>query len=135
MDKTERCKVLVIHNDPQWGELFQLILNKRDDEITFASDGQQGLDIVERDQPDLVFVYLWTPKLNAFEFYERFRRLPTHFEIPVVFYGAASTERMNAQIQPLGVAGYICQPFSPDELIEARDTVLRGNVYYVIKEF
>lgn len=135
MNNTEHCKVLVLHDDKQWGELFQLILNERSDEVTFASDGQQGLDIVERDQPDLIFVYLWTPKLNAFEFYEQLKNLPAHSEIPVVFYGAAPTERMNAQVQPLGAAGYLCLPCTPDELIGVRDTVLRGDIYYVSKGF
>ena len=131
MDKTEGCKVLVIHHMKSVGEIIQKMFDKRGDEVLFASDGQQALDIAERDRPDLIFVYPLLPNLDGFEFYERLKKLPIHSETPVVFYWTRFREEMNEKIRNIGAAGYLMQPFTQDELIEVRDTVLRGDTYFV----
>jgi DNA-binding response OmpR family regulator len=127
----EGCKVLVLHEDRGYAVLFELILARhRNDSVVFASGGYQGLAMAEKDQPDLIFIYLWMPGLPAFEFFDRVRKTPGLESIPVLFYGALDPEKAYPMMRRLGAAGYLYQPFKPQELIQARDAVLSGGTYY-----
>ncbi len=82
-------KVLVLHEDPGWGRLFEMMLAQYcDDHVTFVADGQQGLAQAQQDPPDLIFIYLSTPGLDAFEFLKRVKAIPALTHIPVIVFGA-----------------------------------------------
>jgi DNA-binding response OmpR family regulator len=122
-------KILVI-GDPGINELIRLILERQRDHVRCISDGHGGLSAAEQDQPDLIVIYLWTTGLDAFEFYRLAQASPTLREIPILIYSAMPPERAYPTIQPLGVPGYLCAPFKIEELVAARDTLLRGETYF-----
>ena len=122
-------RILVI-GDPDVNELVRFILERQRDQARCTSDGYVGLSAAEQDRPDMVIIYLWTQGLNAFEFYERAQTSPTLRDIPILFYGAMPLEHAYPMIQPLGVQGYLCGPFAIEELVRARDALLRGETYF-----
>ncbi len=122
-------RILVI-GDPGENDLVRLILERQRDQVRCTSDGRIGLSTAEQDRPDMVIIYLWTQGLNAFEFYEQAQASPTLRDIPILFYGAMPPERAYPMIQPLGVPGYLCEPFTKEELVTARDALLRGETYF-----
>ena len=128
---TEARKVLVIDEDRQSGERMKFTLALHyNDEVNFAHDGHLGLEMAQQDPPDIIFVNLWVPGLNAFQFYERLKAVPTLQNVHVVFFGALDLRVAYPKMQRLGAAGYLRQPFSPDDLLDARDAVLRDDMYY-----
>ena len=122
-------EILVI-GDPGVNELIRLILERQRDHVRCISDGHVGLSAAEQDQPDLIVIYLWTTGLDAFEFYRLAQASPTLRDIPILFYGAMPPERAYPIIQPLGVPGYLSEPFTKAELVTARDALLRGETYF-----
>ena len=130
MDAAQGRKILVLHEDPAWGDIFRRILAKCRDEVKFIPNGREGLEAAQQERPDIIFIYLWTPGLNAFEFYAQLHQTDILQNIPVVFYGAMPAERAYPMIRPLQVAGYLLQPFALDDLIEVRNAVLNGEAYF-----
>jgi len=122
-------RILVI-GDPGMNELMRLILERQGDQTRCISDGRVGLSAAEQDRPDMVIIYLWTQGLNAFEFYQQAQASLTLRDIPILFYGAMPPERAYPTIQPLGVPGYLCEPFKIEELVAACDALLRGETYF-----
>jgi len=119
-----------IIGDPGMNELIRLILERQRDHVRCTSDGHIGLSAAEQDRPDLIIIYLWTTGLDAFEFYRQAQASPTLRGVPILFYGAMRPERAYPLIQPLGVPGYLCEPFTREELVAARDALLRGETYF-----
>lgn len=130
MDTSQGHKILVLHADPIFGVLFQRMLARCNDEVRFISDGWQGLTVAQQEHPAIIFIYLWTPGLNAFEFYEHLHMTHPILDTRLVFYGGMPVERVYPQIRPLQVSGYLAQPFGIQELIRVRNTVLNGETYF-----
>jgi DNA-binding response OmpR family regulator len=116
--------------DPGMNELIRLILERQRDHVRCTSDGHMGLSAAEQDRPDLIIIYLWTTGLDAFEFYRQAQASPTLRDIPILFYGGMAPEEAYPMIQPIGAQGYLCEPFTREELVAARDALLRGETYF-----
>jgi len=57
-----------------------------------ASDGEEGLDIAVRRQPDVIFLDLMMPRMNGFEVLHRLKELPETRDIPVIISTARSLD-------------------------------------------
>ncbi|MFQ6102353.1 MAG: response regulator transcription factor, partial [Anaerolineae bacterium] len=66
------CKVLVIDDEPEMGELIKLVLGRgRNDEVKCAVGGRQGLVVAEQDPQDLIILDIMMPDIHGYEVYER----------------------------------------------------------------
>jgi DNA-binding response OmpR family regulator len=131
MNETKSCKVLIIGAEPEIGKLIELVLARgRNDEVKFALGGREGLAVAEQEPPDLICLDMMMPDLDGSEVYRRLRMVPALQNVPVLFQSPRSPEMVYPEAQRLGAAGYVRQPYSPQELLAARDTALRGDTYY-----
>ena len=87
-----------------------------------ASEGKQGLKLVERHKPDLVLLDLILPGLHGLEVLRKARKYSK-----VVAISMRSDEAFVAEAFVNGVAGYVIKEDSSDELVEALQTVLKGQ--------
>ena len=70
------------------------------------------------------------PDLDGWEVYLRLREVPVLRNVPVLFQAAIASERVYPEAQRIGAAGYVREPYGPQELLAARDAALRGDTYY-----
>ena len=125
------AKVLVIDDEPAWEELIKLMLEReRDDEVLFAPGGRQGLAVAEQERPDLILLDIVMPDLDGWEVYQRLRAVPALQATPILFQAAMSPEMVYSEAQRVGAAGYVCEPYAPNDLLAARDAALQGDTYY-----
>jgi two-component system, OmpR family, phosphate regulon response regulator PhoB len=127
MDISKGCKVLVIDKDSNVGDLLELILHHRGDQVRTTFDEHKGLALAEQDPPDLI---LLDSEMLEDEVYQQFKRLPALQNVPILFLDAKAPYLVCPQAQRLGAAGYLCKPFKVEDLLAARDAVLRGETYY-----
>ncbi len=81
-----------------------------------ARDGQEALDILQRQWVDLVFVDINMPIMNGVEFVRRMRTVDLLKSIPVIVVSTdCSTQRM-ADMKEAGVQAYLIKPMTPEEL-------------------
>jgi len=131
MAETTGSKVLVIDDEPEIGELIRLILDwGRTDEVKSALGGRQGLIAAEQDPPDLIILDIMLPDLDGYEVYQRLRKIPALHNVPILFQSAKSPQIVYPKAQQLGAIGYILLPYTPQELLAARDAALMGKPYY-----
>ena len=124
-------RVLIIDDQPDVANLVKLILTRKcGDEVHIASSASEGLSIAEREQPDLIIVRIMLYEINGYEICRQLKALSHLQDVPVLLQAAMDPKRVYPEAQRVGAAGYLCQPYSPQEVIAARDTVLRGDVYY-----
>jgi DNA-binding NarL/FixJ family response regulator len=83
--------------------------------------------------PDLIVLetVAWIDDLDiGIPVYQQIKRIESLQLVPVLFWNVPNPTYTNPKAQQLGVAGCVMMPSQPNELIEARDTILAGGTYY-----
>jgi DNA-binding response OmpR family regulator len=112
-------------------EMMSLLLgHERDDCVVYAHGGLEGLELAAHHPPQLIILDLMMPDISGYEVVKRLRASPALQNVPVILLTVMPPEMVYAEAQRLGIAGYVCKPFEFDELLLARDTVLKGETYY-----
>ena len=131
MDHTQGCRVLVIDDMGEMEDMLCLLLaHERNDQVTFARGGIQGLAFAERKPPELVILDLMMPDLHGYEVFRRLKAMPTMQNVPVIILTVLPSQMVYPEAQRLGITGYLCKPFEFEDLLAARDAALRGETYY-----
>jgi DNA-binding response OmpR family regulator len=114
--------VLVIEDDRNTANLITLYLKHEGFRPLTAADGEAGVALAERQQPDLVILDLMLPKLDGWEVCRRLRQAST---VPVIMLTARAEEVDRVAGLTLGADDYVVKPFSPRELMARVKAVLR----------
>ena len=125
-DETRRNRILLVDDDREIIESMRYALESKDYEVLIARDGNQGLAMAEREDPDLVILDMMMPKRSGFLVLERLRRsrpVPTR----VIMVTANEGSRHKAYAEMLGVDDYIRKPFGMDRLLSSVDRLLGRN--------
>ncbi|MCX7402315.1 MAG: response regulator [Planctomycetia bacterium] len=116
-------RVLLVDDDSEIVESMRTVLESRGYEILIARDGNQGLVMAERDNPDLVVLDMMMPKRSGFLVLEKLRR-NSSVPMRVIMITANEGSRHKAYAEMLGVDDYIRKPFAMDRLLESIDRLL-----------
>jgi DNA-binding response OmpR family regulator len=117
--------VLVVDDDVEIIESLRYALGAKGYEVLIARDGNQGLAMAEREDPDLVILDMMMPKRSGFLVLERLRRTRP-VPIKVIMITANEGSRHKAYAEMLGVDDYLRKPFAMDRLMDSVDRLLRG---------
>ena len=111
-------RILLVDDDAEIVESLRLALEGNGYTVLVARDGNQGLALSERENPDLVILDMMMPKRSGFLVLEKMRRTR---EVPlrVIMITANEGSRHKAYAEMLGVDDYIRKPFPMDRLIES----------------
>jgi DNA-binding response OmpR family regulator len=116
--QTPRKRILLVDDDAEIIETLRYALSSRGYEILVARDGNQGLAMAERDDPDLVILDMMMPKRSGFLVLEKLRRTRP-VPIRVIMITANEGSRHKAYAEMLGVDDYIRKPFAMDRLLDS----------------
>ena len=117
-----RKRVLLVDDDPEIIDTIRYALESKGYQIFIARDGNQGLAMAEREDPDLVILDMMMPKRSGFLVVEKLRRTRP-VPVRVIMVTANEGSRHKAYAEMLGVDDYIRKPFAMERLLEA---VLKG---------
>ena len=116
-------RILLVDDDREIVEAIRVALEALDYRILVARDGNQGLAMAEREDPDLVILDMMMPKRSGFLVLEKLRRtrqVPTR----VIMITANEGSRHKAYAEMLGVDDYIRKPFAMDRLLDSVNRLL-----------
>jgi DNA-binding response OmpR family regulator len=116
-------RILLVDDDLEIVESMRLALETKGYQILVARDGNQGLAMAEREDPDLVILDMMMPKRSGFLVLERLRRT-RRVPLRVIMITANEGSRHKAYAEMLGVDDYIRKPFAMDRLMESVSRLL-----------
>jgi len=116
-------RILLVDDDPEIVETIRIALEAKGYQVLVARDGNQGLAMADRENPDLVILDIMMPKRSGFLVLERLRRTRP-VPIRVIMITANEGARHKAYAEMLGVDDYILKPFAMDRLIESVQRLL-----------
>src|SRR5262245_8512013 len=122
-ESTEAKRILLVDDDPEIVEAMKYALENRGHVVLVARDGNQGLAMAEREDPDLLILDMMMPKRSGFLVLEKLRR-SRPVPVRVIMITANEGSRHKAYAEMLGVDDYIRKPFAMDRLLESLGRLL-----------
>ena len=80
----QRGRLLVVDDDPQVVDLVRQLLEGEPYEVMAAADGQEALEAISQQRPDIVLLDLLMPRLDGFAVIEHLRQDPQYRQLPVI---------------------------------------------------
>jgi DNA-binding response OmpR family regulator len=114
--------ILVVDDEPSISEVVGLYLRRAGYHVLVAHDGQEALETLEKQPPDLVVLDLMLPKVDGLEVA---RRLRAAGDTPIIMLTARREEGDRIAGLEMGADDYVVKPFSPQELVSRVKAVLR----------
>lgn len=107
-------KILVVDDEKPISDIIKFNLEKEGFEVVVAFDGQEAVEKVEEENPDLIVLDVMLPKMDGLEVVREVRK--TH-SIPIIMVTAKETEIDKVLGLELGADDYVTKPFSNRELV------------------
>jgi len=112
--------VLIVDDEQHIRLLIEQTLEELEDdgvELLTAVDGQQALDVVANQPPDLVFLDVSMPKMDGFEVARTIKADPAMAGTTVILLTARGQAVDREQGLAAGADEYLTKPFDPDDLL------------------
>lgn len=124
---TAKQKILIVDDEPDILELIAYNLKKEGYQIFLASNGQEGVSMAKKVQPDLIILDIMMPKMDGIEACRLMRAIPEFKNTFMVFLTARSEEYSEIAGFNVGADDYIAKPIKPRALVSRINAILRRN--------
>ena len=115
-------KLLLIDDSEDMQKLVGMFLERDGYEVIQAANGNEGLRLLAKNQPDLVLLDIMMPEVDGWETCRRIREVSN---IPIIMLTAKSREKDIVRGLEIGADDYITKPFDPSELRARIQSLLR----------
>jgi DNA-binding response OmpR family regulator len=115
--------VLLVDDDNEILESMRTVLEAKGYRVMVARDGNAGLTVAERENPDLVILDMMMPKKSGFLVLEKLKGRPGGL-IPTIMITGNEGSRHRAYAEMLGVRDYIRKPFAMEKLVKSVEQIL-----------
>lgn len=124
-----RARILVADDVPENVRLLEAVLVARGYEVLTAHDGEETLELVDREQPDLILLDVVMPRLDGYAVCERLRAGEATALLPVIMVTSSIGPEKTKAIES-GADDFIPKPFDHDELLTRVRSLLRIKRYH-----
>ena len=119
-----QAKILVVDDEVYILHILDFILGAENYDVITATNGEQALQKVRDEKPDLVVLDIMMPKLDGSDTCRISKSDPKTKLIPVILLTAKGREVDQKLGKEVGANDYITKPFSPSKLIERVQAIL-----------
>ena len=125
-----QARILIVDDDPVFLESTKVVLESKNYQVITALDGDEGLQKVRDEKPDLVLLDIIMPTQDGFHVCQQIKKDPKLADIPVIIltsfakYKGETNIPVSAGLE-LEAEGYIDKPVSPDELLRSVGEMLK----------
>jgi len=111
-------KILIVEDEESLLKLESILLTSKGYDVRGVSNGQQALDAIAEEKPDLVLLDIMLPEIDGFEVCQRIKDDPETTDIPVIMLTAKKSREDMARGEKVGADWYITKPFKSVMVIE-----------------
>ena len=116
-------KILIAEDERDILDLIMFTLQFGGYDVVPTSNGEDALEMVHKEQPDLILLDVRMPRMSGYEVCKRIKAKDDTRNIPVVFLSAKGQEAEVLTGYEMGAIDYILKPFAPDQLLESLDNI------------
>jgi len=115
-------RILVVDDEVRILNFLSSKLKASGYEVLTASNGLEGLEQAQAQEPDLIVLDLLMPKMDGLEMLKQLRSFSA---VPVIILTAKSADADRIKGLQLGADDYLSKPFNPDELVARIEAIRR----------
>ncbi|SMB92186.1 two-component system, OmpR family, alkaline phosphatase synthesis response regulator PhoP [Desulfonispora thiosulfatigenes DSM 11270] len=119
--------ILVIEDDPSIRELLAFNLEREGFQVKLVSDGQEGLEMIKKNCPDLLILDLMLPFMDGMQICRNLRKDQKLAHLPIIMLTAKVEEIDKVLGLEMGADDYVTKPFSIRELISRVKALIRRS--------
>jgi CheY-like chemotaxis protein len=112
-------KLMVVEDNAINRELLTEILTSVGYEVSQAMDGQEAVDMLSVERPDLVLLDLQMPRLDGRQTLQKIRQNPELDYLPVIACTASAMQGDREELMRFGFSGYISKPITIPDLLKS----------------
>lgn len=109
--------ILIVDDNPNNLRLLGSILSIQGFRVALAANGQECLDFVEKQIPDLIFLDIMMPDINGFDVCVKLKANLKSAIVPVIFISALSNPQQIIKAFDSGGSDYVTKPFMKEEVV------------------
>jgi PAS domain S-box-containing protein len=118
-------RVLVVDDDYHVRPTLARLLQRGGFQVAEAADGWTGLQLIEREPPDLVLLDIRMPDIDGYEVLRRLKQNPAHQHIPVVILTASDLgDSAQQRALALGAVRFLEKPIASGDLLAEIERIL-----------
>jgi DNA-binding response OmpR family regulator len=120
-------KVLIVDDEPHIRLLMAQTLEELEDEgveVLIAENGEEAIETIQTEKPDLVFLDVMMPKMNGFDVCYAVKNNLDIKDVYIIMLTAKGQEFDKEKGQQAGADLYMTKPFDPDEVVEKSYEIL-----------
>ncbi len=118
-------KILVVEDNPQNMRLVEMTLGAGNYVLLKATNGEEALEVVQREHPNLIIMDIRLPRLDGLEVTKRVRQWPDFRDVAIVVTTACAMKGDKERFVAAGCDAYLAKPFSIRALRKIIDGILR----------
>lgn len=123
------AKILVIEDNPTNLQLMVYLLQAFGHTPLEAVDGETGLDLLQREAPDLILCDIHLPGTDGFGIAKQLKGHPVFSKIPLVAVTALAMVGDRDRILAAGFNGYITKPITPETFVGQVESFLPSTTH------
>jgi DNA-binding response OmpR family regulator len=117
--------VLIVDDEPDIVILLRLALEAAGYSTVQATDGQEALDVIREEHPDVVLLDVMMPRMDGWATLEHIGE--TGENPRVIMVTAKTASRDHDRAMEMGVDDFVTKPFEPEELLARMRKVLDSS--------
>ena len=110
-------KILIADDEPNILISLEYLMKREGFDVSVARDGQEAIDAIVRDHPQLVLLDLMMPKKTGLEVCQEVRANPALHDVLILMLTAKGRDTDVAKGTAMGANAYVTKPFSTRELV------------------
>lgn len=118
-------RLLLVDDDPNLILLVRDYLEFRGYDVMTAENGRQALEVLEKENPDMIICDVMMPEMDGYMLVEKVRENPSTNIIPFLFLSAKGHSTDKVKGLNKGADGYMVKPFEPEELVAQVESSLK----------
>ncbi|MCL6461453.1 Response regulator receiver domain-containing protein [Flavobacterium micromati] len=111
-------KILIVDDEPNIVMSLEYTFKKNNFEVFIARDGQEALDILQNQLPDIIILDVMMPMVDGYATLEQIKKEERLKHCKVIFLSAKNKEKDIEKGLSLGANLYVTKPFSIKKLVE-----------------
>lgn len=127
--ESRRANILVADDQPHYREMLTELLEDEGYRVMVASDGEQALEVIEREPVDVALIDVMMPRKNGFDVCQELQSRPETKLLPVVLITGLNAVSDRILGIKCGAGDFLSKPFSREELLARVRSLLKLKLY------
>ncbi len=119
--------VLIVDDEPNIVLSLEFLMNQAGFDVSVARDGEEALDAVKRQAPDLILLDIMIPKRDGYEICKSVRANPERKDTPIIILTAKGRDTEREMGMAAGADDFITKPFSIRDVVERVERLMKSG--------